>query len=212
MDRVEETYQIFLKQMGEGAFLEPYRQACRRMEQKLEKINEDYSGRLGRVFISQVTCRIKTPESCLNKMLRKKCSVETQTAQEQLNDIAGVRVVCSFLDDIYKLVEILKEDQEIEVVKTKDYVRKPKASGYQSLHVIVLVPVGKEEKKKVEIQIRTQAMNFWAVVEHHFVYKKGNYGKYEFQKDLKECAKAIYKIDKKMLLIREKMETAQTVK
>ncbi len=212
MDRVEETYQIFLGQMGEGGFLEPYRQACRRMEQKLEKINEGYSEELGRVFISQVTCRIKTPESCLNKMLRKKCSLEMQTAQEQLNDIAGVRVVCSFLDDIYKLVEILKEDQEIEVVKTKDYVRKPKASGYQSLHVIVLVPVGKEEKKKVEIQIRTQAMNFWAVVEHHFVYKKGNYGKYEFQKDLKECAKAIYKIDKKMLLIREKMEMAQTVK
>lgn len=212
MDRVEETYQIFLRQMGEGGFLEPYRQACRRMEQKLEKINEGYSEELGRVFISQVTCRIKTPESCLNKMLRKKCSLEMQTAQEQLNDIAGVRVVCSFLDDIYKLVEILKEDQEIEVVKTKDYVRKPKASGYQSLHVIVLVPVGKEEKKKVEIQIRTQAMNFWAVVEHHFVYKKGNYGKYEFQKDLKECAKAIYKIDKKMLLIREKMEMAQTVK
>lgn len=212
MDRVEETYQIFLRQMGEGGFLEPYRQACRRMEQKLEKINEGYSEELGRVFISQVTCRIKTPESCLNKMLRKKCSLEMQTAQEQLNDIAGVRVVCSFLDDIYKLVEILKEDQEIEVVKTKDYVRKPKASGYQSLHVIVLVPVGKEEKKKVEIQIRTQAMNFWAVVEHHFVYKKGNYGKYEFQKDLKECAKAIYKIDKKMLLIREKMEMAQSVK
>ncbi len=212
MDKVEETYQIFLKQMGETAFLAPYRKACRKIEQKLEKINDEYSGRLGRVLISQITCRIKTPESCLNKMLRKKCVLEKQTAQEQLNDISGVRVVCSFLDDIYKLMEILKADQEIEVVKTKDYVRKPKASGYQSLHVIVLVPVGGGERKKVEIQIRTQAMNFWAVVEHHFVYKKGNYGKYEFQKDLKECARAIYKIDKKMLLIREKMEMAQEMK
>lgn len=212
MDKVEETYQIFLKEMGEKAFLAPYRQACKNLEQKLEKINSEYSEKLGRTFISQITCRIKTPESCLNKMLRKKCLVETRTAQEQLNDISGVRVVCSFLDDIYKLVEILKDDREIEVVKTKDYVRKPKASGYQSLHVIVMVPVGKGEKKKVEIQIRTQAMNFWAVIEHHFVYKKGNYGKSEFQKDLKECAKAIYKIDKKMLLIREKMEMAQEVK
>ena len=90
-------------------------------------------------------------------------------------------------------------------------MKKPKASGYQSLHVIVLVPVKDTLKKKVEIQIRTQAMNFWAVVEHHFVYKKGNYRKNEFEKDLRECAKAIYKIDKKMLLLRERMESAQAI-
>lgn len=209
MDAMEETYQGFLKQMGEGAFLEPYRKACRKIEQKLEKINADYSKRLGRTFISQVTFRIKSPESCLNKMLKKKYDIEQETAKERLNDISGVRVVCNFLDDIYKLVDILKEDEELEIVKTKDYVKKPKASGYQSLHVIVLVPVEGSDKKRVEIQVRTQAMNFWAVVEHHFVYKKGNYGKYEFEKDLKECARAIYKIDKKMLLIRERMETVQ---
>lgn len=206
MGTIEEIYRKFLIQMQEEAFLEPYREACRNLEQKLKKINIDYSKALGRTFISQITFRIKTPESCLNKMIKKKYAVEKQTAQERLNDISGIRVVCNFLDDIYKLVEILKEDEELEIIKTKDYVKKPKASGYQSLHVIVLVPVKGMEKKKVEIQIRTQAMNFWAVVEHHFVYKKGNYEKYEFEKDLKECAKAIYKIDKKMLLIREKME------
>lgn len=211
MDTAEGIYQSFLQQMGETAFLEPYRKACRKTEEKLEKINVDYSKRLGRAFISQITFRIKTPESCLNKMLKKNYSIEKKTAQERLNDISGVRVVCNFLDDIYKLAEILKKDDEIEIVKTKDYVKKPKASGYQSLHVIALVPVEGEGKKKVEIQIRTQAMNFWAVVEHHFVYKKGNYGKYEFEKDLKECAKAIYKIDKKMLLLRERMETAQAM-
>ena len=97
----------------------------------------------------------------------------------------------------------------LEVVKIKDYVEKPKASGYQSLHVIVLVPAQAGEKRKVEIQIRTQAMNLWAVVEHHFVYKRNGYEKCEFEKDLKECARAIYKIDKKMLLIREKMEKSQ---
>lgn len=212
MDTTEGIYQNFLRQMGEASFLEPYRKACRKTEQKLEKINVDYSKQLGRAFISQITFRIKTPESCLNKMLKKKYRIEKETAQERLNDISGVRVVCNFLDDIYKLVEILKEDDEVEIVKTKDYVKKPKASGYQSLHVILLVPIEGEEKKKVEIQIRTQAMNFWAVVEHHFVYKKGNCGKYEFEKDLKECAKAIYKIDKKMLLLRERIETAQVMK
>lgn len=209
MNTVEETYQAFLDQMGNENFLKPYRDACHYMNQKLERINIENSKRLGRTFITQITYRIKTPQSCLEKLLKKNCTLDRQSAQERLGDIAGVRVVCNFLDDIYNLARIMDEDAELEVVKIKDYVKKPKASGYQSLHVIVFVPVSDEEKRKVEIQIRTQAMNFWAVVEHHFVYKKSKYGKNEFEKDLKECARAIYKIDKKMLLIREKMEKAQ---
>ncbi len=205
---VDDLYQEFLRQMEEEAFLEPYKEACRYIEQKLEKINIEYSEKLGRNFIGQTICRIKTPESCLNKMIKKKYIVKQQTAQEYLSDISGIRVICNFLDDIYRLAEILKEDEKLEVIKTKDYVKKPKSSGYQSLHMIVLVPVEGVGKKRVEIQIRTQAMNLWAVVEHHFVYKKGDYEKREFEKDLKECARAIYKIDKKMLVIREKMEAA----
>ncbi len=205
---VDDLYQEFLRQMEEEAFLEPYKEACRYIEQKLEKINIEYSEKLGRNFIGQTICRIKTPESCLNKMIKKKYIVKQQTAQEYLSDISGIRVICNFLDDIYRLAEILKEDEKLEVIKTKDYVKKPKSSGYQSLHMIVLVPVDGVGKKRVEIQIRTQAMNLWAVVEHHFVYKKGDYEKREFEKDLKECARAIYKIDKKMLVIREKMEAA----
>ena len=205
---VDDLYQEFLRQMEEDAFLEPYKDACRYIEQKLEKINIEYSEKLGRNFIGQTICRIKTPESCLNKMIKKKYIVKQQTAQEYLSDISGIRVICNFLDDIYRLAEILKEDEKLEVIKTKDYVKKPKSSGYQSLHMIVLVPVDGVGKKRVEIQIRTQAMNLWAVVEHHFVYKKGDYEKCEFEKDLKECARAIYKIDKKMLVIREKMEAA----
>lgn len=195
---VDDLYQEFLRQMEEDAFLEPYKEACRYIEQKLEKINIEYSEKLGRNFIGQTICRIKTPESCLNKMIKKKYIVKQQTAQEYLSDISGIRVICNFLDDIYRLAEILKEDEKLEVIKTKDYVKKPKSSGYQSLHMIVLVPVDGVGKKRVEIQIRTQAMNLWAVVEHHFVYKKGDYEKCEFEKDLKECARAIYKIDKKM--------------
>ena len=205
---VDDLYQEFLRQMEEDAFLEPYKEACRYIEQKLEKINIEYSEKLGRNFIGQTICRIKTPESCLNKMIKKKYIVKQQTSQEYLSDISGIRVICNFLDDIYRLAEILKEDEKLEVIKTKDYVKKPKSSGYQSLHMIVLVPVDGVGKKRVEIQIRTQAMNLWAVVEHHFVYKKGDYEKCEFEKDLKECARAIYKIDKKMLVIREKMEAA----
>ena len=119
-----------------------------------------------------MTYRIKTPESCLDKVIKKKCAVKRQTVQERLNDIAGIRVVCNFLDDIYQLVEILKKDEELQIITIKDYVKNPKKSGYQSLHVIVLVPVERAERKKVEIQIRTRAMNFWAVMEHYLVYKR----------------------------------------
>lgn len=206
MSEEEKNVEEFLEQVGDVEFTQHYQIAIQKVNQKLEKTNLEYSKKLGRTFISLINHRVKTPESCLNKLQKKKSSISKEDAIERLNDIAGVRVVCSFLDDIYKLAEILEEEPDWEVVKRKDYVRKPKSSGYQSLHLIMLVPVNENEKRKVEIQIRTQAMNFWAVVEHHFVYKKGNYEKVQFEKDLKECAKAIYKIDKKMLLIREKME------
>ena len=206
MSTVEKTYQDFLCQMGEEGFLIPYHKACEKIEQELARINLEYSGKLGRTFISQVSCRIKTPESCLNKMIRKKYTVERRMAQERLGDIAGIRVVCNFLDDVYELARIIEEDEIFEVVKTKDYVKKPKASGYQSFHMIAMVQTGGAQKKKVEIQIRTQAMNIWAVMEHHFVYKKGIYEKNEYEKDFRECARTIYKLDKKMLLIRQKME------
>lgn len=209
MNTVEGSYQAFLDRIDNEDFQKPYRDACQYINQKLEKINIEWSKNSGRILIAQVIYRIKTPQSCLEKLLKKNCALDRETAQERLGDIAGVRVVCNFLDDIYNLAQILEEDKELEVVRVKDYVKKPKASGYQSLHVIVLAPVSGGEKRKVEIQIRTQAMNFWAAVEHHFVYKKSKYEKNEFQKDLKECARAIYKIDKKMLLIREKVEMVQ---
>lgn len=169
---MEETYRDFLGQMGEEAFLEPYKAACRRVEEKLNRINTTVSQKKGRTFISQITYRIKTPESCLDKVIKKKCAVKRQTVQERFDDIAGIRVVCNFLEDIYRLVEILNKDKELQIIKVKDYIRNPKESGYQSLHVIVLVPVEGFERKKVEIQIRTRAMNFWAVAEHCLVYKR----------------------------------------
>ena len=139
-------------------------------------------------------------------MIRKGYDIRKEEAQSRLNDIAGIRVICNFLDDIYRLAILLQEEEGIEIIKIKDYVKKPKTSGYQSLHAIALVPIEGSEERKVEIQIRTQAMNFWAVVEHHFIYKKEDNGKAAFEKDLKECARQIYKIDKKMLLIRKRME------
>ena len=215
MGTVKESYQEFLCRMGEEEFRGPYRNACENIRQELERINDEFSQRLGRAFISQITYRIKTPESCLNKLLKKNQAVNRENALAYLSDIAGVRVVCSFLDDVYRLAEILIKKEALEVVKIKDYVRKPKDSGYQSIHIIVLAPTDGGEKKKVEIQIRTQAMNFWAAVEHHFIYKneveefQENRERKRFSKDLKACARTIYRIDRKMLVIRKKMEKAQ---
>lgn len=171
---LEETYQDFLGQMGEDSFLEPYRMACRYVEIKLKKMNAAYRQKQGRGLIRQMTHRIKTPESCLHKVIKKNCAVKRQAAQERFDDIAGIRVVCNSVDDIYRLAELLKSDKDLQIMKIKDYVKNPKESGYQSLHVIVLVPVKGTDHKKVEIQIRTRVMNFWAVVEHHLVYKRRN--------------------------------------
>lgn len=215
MGTVEETYQDFLYQMGEEEFRRPYRIVCENIRQELEEINEEYSRKLGRAFISQITYRIKTPESCLKKLLKKNQAVEWENAPACLGDIAGIRVVCSFLDDVYRLAEIIIKRENLEVVRIKDYVKKPKASGYQSLHIIVLAPAEGKEKKKAEIQIRTQAMNFWAAVEHHFIYKnederfREDHAANRFSRDLKDCARTIYRIDQKMLTVRKKMEKAQ---
>ena len=214
MGTMEKSQQEFLEQVGEEAFCMPYRIACENIRQELDAINEEYSQKLGRTFINQVTYRIKTPESCLKKLLKKHQAIEWKSASAYLGDIAGVRVVCSFLDDVYRLAEIIVKKESLEVVRIKDYVRKPKASGYQSLHIIVLAPAGGIEKRKAEIQIRTQAMNFWAAVEHHFIYKNetqrfpGSHEKNRFSRDLKACARTIYRIDQKMLMIRKKMEKA----
>ncbi len=169
---MEENYRDFLGQMREEAFLEPYKAACHTVEEKLNRINDSYFRRKGRRLLRQITHRIKTPESCLDKIIKKDCAPKRQAAQERFDDIAGIRVVCNLQDDIYKLVELLEKDEELRIIKIKDYVKKPKESGYQSLHVIALVPVKGAEDKKVEIQIRTRAMNFWAVVEHELVYKR----------------------------------------
>ena len=194
------------ERLGEKAFSQDYVRACRILEKRLLDMNEKAYAQLGRELISSVEWRVKTPESCVNKLLRKGKRPTLENARERLNDIAGVRVVCSFLDDIYQLCRRMAYDYEFEFVKQKDYVKHPKSSGYQSLHLIVRVPVGESRKVRAEIQFRTQAMDFWACVEHHFVYKgTGEHGK-RVEKELRKCARSIYRIDRKMMSIRNKME------
>lgn len=197
----------FIKEMEQEEFHNIYEAACKLVAERLEQINLEISKQKERNYIKDIDYRVKSPISCLNKMKKKEYRIKLETARQKLNDIAGVRAVCYFLDDVYQLADFLMGYSDFEFVKLKDYVKKPKASGYQSLHIIVKVPVG-EELVKVEIQLRTRAMDFWADIEHHFIYKTKQVGMEVFEKEFLKCSKSIQKIDKQMLKIRKKLEAA----
>lgn len=197
----------FMHEMEQEAFRNKYEEACRLVADRLEQINSEISEKKERKYIKDIEYRVKTPDSCLSKMKKKGYALKLETAREKLNDIAGVRAVCYFLDDVYQLADLLIGYHDFEFVKIKDYVKKPKASGYQSVHIIVKVLVG-EELVKVEIQLRTRAMDFWADIEHHFIYKTKEVGMEVFEQEFLKCSKSIQKIDKQMLKIRKKLEAA----
>lgn len=197
----------FIQGMEQKEFQHTYEEACKLVVERLKKINEEISLQKDRKYIKDISFRVKEPNSCLSKMQKKGYKISLEIAKEKLNDIAGVRAVCYFLDDVYQLAEILAGYSDFEVVKRKDYVKKPKASGYQSLHLILQVPVG-AELVKVEVQFRTRAMDFWADIEHHFIYKTKEVGMEIFEKEFLKCSKSIQKIDRQMLKIRRKLEAA----
>ncbi len=204
---------LFLAAVGSERFRAPYESACQLLVERLNQINQEVSTKIGRRFIKDISGRVKSAQSCLDKMIEKKCKINLQTAREQLNDIAGVRVVCFFLDDIYRLADLLLRYPEYKIIKRKDYVKKPKSSGYQSLHLIFWVPVElaknkniEEQGVKVEIQLRTQAMDFWSNIEHHLIYKVTDRDLSEFEEEFFKCSKSIQRIDRQMLKIRKKIQ------
>lgn len=208
MEMLIDTYAKFIEEWGKQSRRELYEKACMQVHKRLQVINEEMSNQRGWSCIKEITWRVKTPDSCLNKMLDKGYAADVELAAEKLNDIAGVRAVCYFLDDMYQVMEMLRTTPGYEFIKVKDYVEKPKASGYQSLHLIMKVPAG-EQMVKVETQIRTQAMDFWSDIEHHFVYKTNNLNIEECEEEFLKCSKSIRKIDKQMLKIRRKIENTQ---
>lgn len=212
MNRVQEA---FLENLERELSKGTYERACQNVVKKLEQINESISVQYDWRFIKDISYRVKSPVSCMEKMMSKGHSLKVENAMEKLSDIAGVRAVCYFIDDIYYLANLLSERPNYEFVKLKDYVRKPKQSGYQSLHLILRVPVEEADGTrmvKVEVQLRTRAMDFWSEIEHYFVYKSKDMRRTRAKNDIYEeeflkCSKSIQKIDKQMLKIRKKIET-----
>ncbi len=186
-----------------------YTCAIRAIKTKLEILDTEFAVRYSRNPISSIHTRLKSQTSIVEKMARKGVPVTRDNIENTLNDIAGIRVICSYIDDIYRIADALTAQDDIQLIEKKDYIKNPKENGYRSLHLIVSVPVFfAEEKKNVraEIQIRTIAMDFWASLEHGIKYKKNAPDAEEIIAGLKDCADVIAATDEKMQALRIQMD------
>lgn len=156
--------------------------------------------------IEYIKKRIKTPESIVKKLKRDGYEVSVENMVNYINDIAGIRIVCSFTSDIYRLAEMIGKQNDLTVVSIKDYIKHPKASGYKSFHMHVTIPIFLSDRvvdTKVEIQIRTIAMDFWASLEHKIYYKFEGHAPEYISRDLRACAEIVSDLDAKMLQLNE---------
>lgn len=186
-----------------------YDSAIREVATKLEILNNELS--LVRVEspISSIQSRRKKDSSIFEKLMRQGNEISLISIEENLNDVAGIRVICSFVDDIYRVAQMLARQDDIKVVMVKDYIKKPKPNGYRSYHMIVEIPVFFSNEKRpmrVEVQIRTVAMNFWASLEHQIKYKHNVKEAEKIGRDLKDCADTIANTDIRMQRIREALK------
>lgn len=178
-----------------------YESAIKQLETKLEILNKEYKVTGRRNPIETIKSRIKSPDSIAKKLEKKGLSVNFKTMTENLQDIAGVRVICPYISDIYNVKDILLKQPDIKLVEQKDYIENPKASGYRSLHLVVEIPVylsQTEHRVKVEIQLRTIAMDFWASLEHELKYKNEQKIPDSVRRELFRVAETIAMTDREM--------------
>ena len=187
-----------------------YTCAIREVKTKLEVLNDELSVKNKRNPIEMITSRVKKPKSIVEKLQRRGFEISLESMEKNLDDVAGIRIICSFLDDIYEVADMLIRQDDVKVIAVKDYIQNPKPNGYRSYHMIIEIPVFFSDSKKpirVEVQIRTIAMDFWASLDHQLKYKKSfidDNG--EISEELKQCAEIIAGTDVKMLEIRKKIE------
>lgn len=182
--------------------MEIYDAALIKTKNIIKDLQKELNKYAGYEIIHDVTSRIKSYDSIINKMKKKKINFTYEELIENINDIAGIRIICISEEDIYKIVKILSSMQEINVIKEKDYIKNCKKSGYSAYHLIIEVPIYKEDKRvwvKVEIQIKTMAMDFWSCIEHKVKYKSSKEISKRDSKKLKVYAKIISKINRSMI-------------
>lgn len=187
-----------------------YGAALKVVQTKIEILREDFRRSKAYNPIEHIKMRIKQPNSILKKAYMRGIEITEESIIENINDLAGIRVVCTFKSDIYDIVEIIKKSKDLKIIKIKDYISNPKPSGYQSYHMIVEVPVDLIDGIqycKVEIQLRTMAMDFWASLEHKIKYKYDWRIPTDIREELLECSKVVDSLDDKMLRLHRKVHS-----
>lgn len=193
----------FLELMAE------YSCAIMEIETKLKVLNSEFSLYYDRNPFESIKTRLKSPMSIVKKLEKKGCEISVENMEKQISDIAGIRVICSFPDDIYRLARLLESQDDITLIREKDYIKNPKPNGYRSLHLILEIPIflsGGKKYRRVEVQFRTIAMDFWASLDHKLRYKKDLKNPEGIAQKLKTCADAIARLDLDMQQIRNDIE------
>ena len=178
-----------------------YESGIQQIVAKLQILNNEFKNNHERNPIENIKSRVKSMDSIVEKMKRKGIPLTMNSMMREIKDIAGVRVICPFISDVYQVANMLVNQQDVELVTVKDYIKKPKENGYRSLHMILMVDVyfsDHKDRVPIEIQFRTIAMNFWASTEHQLRYKKDREFTDDMQQELKKCADIMAEADDKM--------------
>ena len=189
-----------------------YNSALKEVQTKLEILNDEFVHVHKYNPIEYIKSRIKTPESIVKKLKRHGLETSVDNMVNHIKDIAGIRIVCSFTSDIYRIAEMIGKQNDLTVISVKDYIKSPKDSGYKSFHMLVSVPIFLSDEvvdTKVEIQIRTIAMDFWASLEHKIYYKFEGHAPAYISQDLRDCANIVSDLDAKMLQLNEAIMQAK---
>lgn len=188
-----------------------YSCALKEIQTKFEVLDTEFKLEYNRNPISSISTRLKRTESVMDKLERKGLPFNLASIEEHIHDMAGIRVICSYIDDIYLIADALLRQDDVTLIARKDYIEHPKENGYRSLHLIVEVPVfltNHKKPMKVEVQIRTIAMDFWASLEHQMKFKQEIPDEADVIRELRECAAIIRQTDERMLAIRRRIEAA----
>ncbi|WP_277586290.1 GTP pyrophosphokinase [Psychrobacillus antarcticus] len=194
-----EQFQQLKKKMTRMMLL--YKFALSELETKIEILREEFLMIHDYNPIEHTNSRLKSPEGILKKLNRKGKSISVDSIRENVKDIAGMRITCSFISDIYRVFDMLEKQSDIKILEVKDYIKNPKSNGYKSLHVLLETPVFMSDGKEivtVEVQIRTIAMDFWASLEHKIFYKYDQFVPEQLLIELKEAADSAFALDEKM--------------
>ena len=183
-----------------------YDSALKEINTKIEILNSEFVHIYGHTPIEHIKSRLKTPSSIVKKLKRAGHDVTIQNMVERLNDIAGIRIICSYTEDIYQIADMIARQSDVTILHVKDYIRNPKPNGYKSYHMVATIPIYLSQgpaETKVEIQIRTVAMDFWASLEHKIYYKFEGNAPASVQAELKACAAVVDMLDDKMFSLNQ---------